>query len=163
MQTETVTLPCSKCGGVFGLDCFYAATGNHGRHHRHSWCKPCVIADNREKRQALTGSAKAEWDERNRGYSRSKKLRRYGLTIEQYEAMFAAQGGVCAICRLPERNRQPHRKDGKWVDPLAIDHDHATGKVRGLLCMLCNTAIGKFGDDPVMLRQAADYLERGQS
>ena len=67
-----------------------------------------------------------------------------------YDAMLAAQGGVCAICGNPPKTRRLH-----------IDHDHKTGKVRGLLCFQCNRfTLGKYAK-PAKLRAAADYLERG--
>jgi hypothetical protein len=70
--------------------------------------------------------------------------------------MLEAQGGCCAVCRKPESARN---KRGELL-PLAVDHCHQTGKVRALLCSLCNKGIGLFGDDPALLRAAADYLER---
>ena len=73
----------------------------------------------------------------------------YGLTVEQYEALVSAQGGLCAICASDGGGRR-----------LAVDHCHATGKVRGLLCLNCNTALGKLGDSPSRLREAAAYLEK---
>lgn len=72
----------------------------------------------------------------------------YGITPEDYEAMFDAQKGLCAICGNPEQA-------GKQ---LSVDHDHTQNKVRGLLCANCNTGIGKFGDDPSMLFKAVTYL-----
>jgi len=63
--------------------------------------------------------------------------------------MLAAQGGTCAICDSPPGSRR-----------LAIDHDHATGVVRGLLCPRCNTGLAYFRDRPELFRTAADYLER---
>ena len=77
-----------------------------------------------------------------------KKL--YGLTREDYEAMLTEQGGLCLICRKP-------------MDPPAVDHDHATGAVRGLLCRSCNSAIGLLGDDPQMLQRAIEYLTKSSS
>jgi hypothetical protein len=64
--------------------------------------------------------------------SKTRRLKKFGLTEEQYLALEASQNGVCAICGNPP------------VKPptLAIDHDHATGKVRGLLCVTCNTRLG---------------------
>lgn len=73
----------------------------------------------------------------------------YGLRLGEYDEMLAAQDGVCAICR-------GLNKSGKR---LAVDHDHNTGKVRGLLCTNCNTAIGKLGHDLGLLNAAINYLE----
>jgi hypothetical protein len=76
----------------------------------------------------------------------------YGMEPGEYEAMLAKQGGVCAICRTAEwrgKGNSPH-----------IDHDHATGLVRGILCGVCNNGLGNFADDPARLRAAVMYLER---
>ena len=75
----------------------------------------------------------------------------YGLTPADVDQMVAEQGGQCAICR----NAEPRGK-GYWH----VDHDHKTGVIRGLLCHYCNLGLGKFKDNPVSLRAAADYLER---
>ena len=79
----------------------------------------------------------------------------YNLTHEEYEAMHDAQGGVCAICGKEETATD---RNGK-VRHLAIDHDHATGKVRGLLCNACNSGLGWFHDSISSLAAAAIYLE----
>ena len=81
--------------------------------------------------------------------------RNYGLTAEGYAQLLLLQNGVCAICRKPETHHNQH-----GLIPLSVDHNHATGKVRGLLCHVCNLAIGNMGEDPVRLRAAADYLEK---
>lgn len=84
-----------------------------------------------------------------REYNRQYK---YGISPEEFDAMLAAQGGGCAICGTTEwmgNGKVPH-----------VDHDHATGRIRGILCGNCNLGIGKLGDDPVRLRAAAAYLER---
>ncbi len=86
--------------------------------------------------------------------TRLGNLRKYGLALEDYAKMLVEQGGVCAICRLPP-------KGGKASNAcLNVDHDHKTGRVRGLLCAACNLAIGKLKDSPALLREAAAYLER---
>ena len=82
-------------------------------------------------------------------------LRLYGITEQQYAELRATQSDLCAICQQPET--MTYRGQ---VKTLSIDHDHTTGKVRGLLCAACNFALGKFRDDPALLRAAADYLER---
>jgi hypothetical protein len=81
---------------------------------------------------------------------------RYGLTMDEYVSLAEAQGGRCAICRQPET----HRDRSGSVQPLGVDHDHRTGKVRGLLCHSCNTALGYFRDDPALLTAAAEYVMR---
>lgn len=75
--------------------------------------------------------------------------RRYGISAEEYEKLFERQNGVCAIC-------EESCKTGR---NLAIDHNHSTGKVRGLLCVKCNRALGYFQDDRKMLSKAVKYLE----
>jgi hypothetical protein len=82
-------------------------------------------------------------------------LKLYGLTYADYEAMLEAQGGVCAICGNHEE--QVMRKSGKRK-ALAVDHDHETGVVRGLLCNGCNTGIGHFREDPDRMEAAARFL-----
>ncbi len=81
------------------------------------------------------------------------RVRRYGITMQRYQQLLAEQGGGCALCGVVGRG---------WARGAGvhIDHCHKTGKVRGLLCGDCNTAIGRFGDDPAKLRRAAEYLER---
>jgi hypothetical protein len=73
-----------------------------------------------------------------------RRLQRYGLTRETHEALELAQDARCAIC------------DGAL--PLRVDHDHSTGRVRGLLCHNCNVGLGHFRDDPALLRRALAYL-----
>lgn len=81
---------------------------------------------------------------------RELKLR-YGMTYAEYEAMLVSQGGVCAICGgSPGKHR------------LHVDHDHKTGKVRALLCIKCNAALGATNDDIHHLFAMAMYLESHQ-
>ena len=88
---------------------------------------------------------------RRRENHRSVWLKKYGLTPETFDAMLVAQGGGCAIC-------------GTLVVPVrgsfCVDHDHATGRVRGLLCVECNSGLGQFKDDRALLRASIDYLSR---
>ncbi len=84
----------------------------------------------------------------------SKLKRSYGITAEDYNRMFEAQGGVCKICKKPE-TAIIHGK----IVRLAVDHNHQTNKVRALLCTNCNIGIGNFQDNPLIARAAADYLE----
>lgn len=80
----------------------------------------------------------------------------HGITLDQYEAMLAAQGGVCAICKQPETVRH---KNGA-VRRLPIDHDHATGAVRDLLCYRCNSMIGYSRERIDLLEGAIQYIQK---
>lgn len=76
-------------------------------------------------------------------------LKDFGMSREGYETRLLNQQGTCAICNKP-------CKSGRR---LAVDHNHATGAVRALLCGNCNTGLGKFQDEPTLLRKAASYVE----
>ena len=78
---------------------------------------------------------------------------KFDLSLDDYDLMLAAQNGVCAICKQPET----HLRNGK-LKALAVDHDHKTGKIRGLLCSDCNTGIGKLKDSIDVLTSAVQYL-----
>lgn len=79
----------------------------------------------------------------------------FGISLADYNVMLSVQGGVCAICKQPET----HKRNDK-VKALAVDHDHGTGKIRGLLCADCNTGIGKLKDSVNVLQSAIDYLRK---
>jgi hypothetical protein len=84
---------------------------------------------------------------RDRLFQRKRRFREiYGISLADYDMMFARQGGACAICK---------RTDLK----LCVDHCHLTGEVRGLLCIQCNSALGLCNDDPSRLLAAAEYLQ----
>lgn len=85
---------------------------------------------------------------------RANLKRSFGITTEKYDQMFKAQKGLCKLCRKPE----PGTRNGKRK-MLAVDHDHETGKIRGLLCSKCNTALGLLDDSPELLEAAIVYLK----
>ena len=80
-------------------------------------------------------------------------VKTYGISAEEYLAIKVEQEGACAICKRPEVSGGP-----SGLKPLAIDHSHRTGIVRGLLCFPCNTALGLFKEDRKLLRSASRYL-----
>lgn len=87
-------------------------------------------------------------------YGRTRRqVDRYGITADDYAALHAAQGGRCLICGDVETVERKGR-----TRQLCVDHDHATGAVRGLLCSRCNAGLGLFLDDPERLIAAAGYL-----
>lgn len=77
----------------------------------------------------------------------------YKLTYAEYNAIYQAQGGLCAICRH-------HGRTGSKTERLDVDHDHKTGKIRGWLCNKCNRAIGFLLEDAAYLRRAIVYIEQ---
>jgi len=89
-------------------------------------------------------------------YQRTSNLKKnFGLSIVDYEKMAAAQNNVCAICLTPETF--VHKAKGQ-VARLAVDHCHASGKIRKLLCARCNRALGLFEDNPALMASAANYI-----
>lgn len=91
----------------------------------------------------------------NPNYERNKRLvNRYGININEYNEMLSSQEGKCLLC---ERHRSEFKK------ALAVDHDHNTGKVRGLLCDHCNKGIGCLQDNVTILQKAISYLQKHQS
>lgn len=94
----------------------------------------------------------ADWRSRNPGWAAAQSWRvKYGLSADAYWEMYETQDGKCALCGK------------KFAHTPHVDHDHDTGLVRSLLCRVCNVGLGQFGDDPVRLRAAADYVESYRS
>jgi len=86
---------------------------------------------------------------------KSELKRRHGITLEEYDRMFQEQRGRCQICKNKGAGTSKYY-------PLDIDHCHLTGKIRGLLCGLCNRGIGQLKDSPAILRAAVAYLEKAR-
>ena len=80
--------------------------------------------------------------------------RTYGISLNDYNILFIKQKRICAICY----NKETRRLNGKIVN-LSVDHNHKTGKVRGLLCSQCNRSLGGFKDDIKLLKKAIYYLK----
>lgn len=137
-----VTKKCTKCSEVKpNTEFFRDKKASSGLR---SACKPCIRADNaarsmakgeeyrtnRRRKREASPEAYKQW----RDAMREQSLRtKFGITTTEYEARLASQGGVCALCRKPQKTNR-----------LAVDHDHNTGRIRGLLCMNCNTSLGRF-------------------
>lgn len=140
-----------------------------------SHCKPCKSARERiarlknpepfrardraraPSRREWARSWRAENKEKVRAYERKT---RYGIPHEEYSNLYRAQGGLCAVCKEPNKQANRNgRNSGAGSRDLHVDHDHATGRVRGLLCTNCNLGIGHFGDKPELLSLAIEYLK----
>lgn len=146
--SDGFTKTCRKCGLVKPVHDFHK-----NRRERadglQSTCKGCSKTTTYHYRNSEKGKVRV-------AVARLKSsLKYYQLTEKMYNTMLEAQNYVCAICKRPER----HVVRGA-TKRLAVDHCHATGKVRGLLCAHCNQGIGRFDDDPSLLMAAADYVTR---
>ena len=138
---------CNKCGHAKTASEYFPSSRT---------CKTCLYTRNKEYRSTHKTEIRAtrvRWRESNKSRMaalnwKSSLKTRYGMTVEAYDALALAQGGACAICFEPPA---PGRK-------LCVDHDHVTGAVRGLLCDKCNVGLGAFGDDPVLLTRAAEFI-----
>ena len=129
---------CTKCGIEKDLSDFYYMKG---RNRYRAECSDCQKAAQRVQKKAAYDPL----------LKRSKDLKsKYDITLDQYDEMYESQQGRCAICGTD----QP----GGRGNHFAVDHDHRTGKVRSLLCAECNTGLGKFKDNPDLLRLAQLYL-----
>ena len=123
---------CPDCGQVKPLDEFPKSRATTSG--TYSYCKPCHNIRGKASKDKVGGS---------RTYHLK---RRYGITADEADAMFEAQEGLCALCRIEPAEH--------------VDHDHETGAVRELLCFNCNGGLGQFKDDAAVMRAAADYVER---
>lgn len=101
-----------------------------------------------EKNRAYHRKKWKQYSNKNKQKIRGKNFQdRYGIGLEEYDAMKAQQDGKCGVC-----------KESRHV--LYVDHCHSTGVVRGLLCQKCNTGIGMLRDSIKLLRSAVKYLEK---
>jgi len=134
---------CTRCGEHKPRSEFYPHSQAQGGVH--SRCRVCTNLTSTEY-------AKANRDKACATQRKSKLKRNWGMTLDQFDSLLRAQGGGCAICGS---------KEPGGTGRFHVDHCHATGSVRGLLCTRCNTGLGQFRDRPDLLRQAANYVEVG--
>jgi hypothetical protein len=95
-----------------------------------------------------------EWTRKNPRKLKEYNLRwRYGLTLEEFDAIIASQNDACAVCFRPF-NHDPQKRD------IVVDHNHDTGQMRGIVCAKCNAILGRVDRDVEILKRAVAYLER---
>jgi len=105
---------------------------------------------NREERLAYMSKKRASLGYKE--YTKNLQLKRkYGISLDVYNALFADQKGLCLGC---------YRHQSQFINAFAVDHNHTTGRVRGLLCASCNLTIGRMNEDSNALRRLADYIEK---
>lgn len=129
---------CTSCQQHKNLESF--KKNKNGKFQRYSICKKC--SSERSKYRYANGDSYAV-----------RLQRLYGLSVNEYEQMYAEANGCCQVCGVSEESLNKR---------LAVDHCHATGKVRGLLCSKCNTALGQLDDSLEKISSLYSYLnERG--
>lgn len=112
-------------------------------------CKECKLSADRSYQDRNTARIRAGRQKRWAHYRNYQLQWTYGISLAKFDEMLERQGGVCAICKGPQA--KPHKH-------FCVDHDHATGKVRGLLCTPCNKSLGCLKDDPDLIEAAARYV-----
>jgi hypothetical protein len=147
---------CSKCGVEKPLQDFHKQL--QGKLGRASWCKRCVAdlhSKYRKEQPDKLRTQNKKYRDKHKEKINAKRytdnLRSYGISLEEYEKLVLSQHGVCAICKQPETSSRKSR--------LSVDHDHTSGRARGLLCQRCNAGIGLFNDSKELLMAAMEYID----
>jgi len=108
----------------------------------------------RKNRDKILCQQKAYRDSHKESIRSTKLKQYYGITLAEYTIILGKQGGTCALCPMTQEQHI-----SKYGMSLVIDHDHRTGRIRGILCTNHNVGIGRFNDSPGALREAARYIE----
>lgn len=150
---------CTKCGQSKKLSLFVPKYGKAKRLQKNrftSWCKKCHSKDGVAR--IMIKKLDPLYRENRRLYARKRRFaRRYGITIGDYQTLFAKQGNACAVCRTKKNTI-----DGCYgtEKQFPVDHDHNTGKIRGVLCDRCNRALGLLKDDIDVVKSLVSYLKK---
>lgn len=142
------TKKCACCGRILPTTSF-SSRNLKNKFGFYSYCKECYNA-----------KAKEYYKENRayyRKYSRDRNLKAYGLTYEELNRLLEEQHGKCAICGADIKVVGKNKSES-----VHVDHDHETGLFRGLVCHACNTGLGAFRDDPLILESAIRYLEKSR-
>lgn len=136
---------CPKCKSNLSLDMFQKNKRSKDGLQYH--CRSCrkELDARPEKRKA----DRQRYHSNRESYLNGYYKRVYGITLSEYKVIFDNQKGVCAICN----------KECSSGKQLAVDHDHETGQIRGLLCTKCNQGLGMFNDSVDLLNRSISYLE----
>ncbi len=139
---------CNICNQTKPLSEFYQTIRNGEPYGYHGKCKSCYVKKQQEKYDSIK--------------KRDENLKRvYGIGIQEYNTLLEQQNHRCAICEsIDPKGRKSGRGGG--VDVFYVDHDHKTGKVRGLLCNICNRTMGYIGENSGVLEEMIKYLQKHQ-
>jgi Autographiviridae endonuclease VII len=158
---------CYRCEQPKPLEAFAIDNSRNSKDGRQNACRPCKAKIQRAYRAqrtpeqvrkaldyniALRKRLKIERPGHIEAQNKDSQLKtKYKINLQIYNDMFAIQKGLCLGC---------YRHSSEFNQSLAVDHNHITGEIRGLLCINCNRTLGYGKDNPAILRRLADYLER---
>jgi hypothetical protein len=145
---------CNTCHIEQDLSKFYKDSSLPGGYkHRCKLCTRSYTTELYKKTGAKRRAQTAAWKLKNPSYVKNHSLEaKYGISLDTYNIKLAQQDYRCAICYKHENDNAGGRK-------LAVDHNHSTGQVRGLLCYHCNLAVGMLSDNKFNALRVAEYLE----
>lgn len=116
----------------------------------------CAKCANAHHRKNYTKRYRTDKDKKR--LSNWHLVKKYNISLEEYQQLYEAQNGCCAICKKEQQSLDTMRISRGAKEILVVDHDHLNKRVRGLLCQGCNQALGLFKDDPTILIKAIEYL-----
>ena len=134
---------CRNRGEEKSLSCF--SKDKHTKDGHCFYCKNCVSLNHKMRPRPHFRTQTPFYKQNKNRHLKSK----YGITLEQYNLMFNKQRGVCAVCGVPAEALKRS---------LAVDHNHRTGKIRGLLCFACNSLIGRIEKNPLLIPTMMKYI-----
>lgn len=150
------------CRNKSNADGLQVLCREHSREYNRAWAKR-FPEKNRAKGKRFREARPAQY---RRLWIRQNLKKNYGLTVQQYDEMFEAQGGACAICKkaLVRQTDDARPMLGQPADNVGrVDHCHETNSVRGILCFGCNVGLGKFRDDEELMLTAVRYLRASRA
>lgn len=141
LDNKNIFKKCSKCKQVYPAESKFFYRHSNRKDGFDSWCKEC----------------KKDYDKIRH------KMKNFNISLKQYKNMLKEQSGRCLICGRDFNEIYGNPKQNHIYYTPRIDHDHKTGKVRGILCHHCNIALGSFNENPLILVRAIKYLKENKN
>jgi len=171
MIANLIEKRCPKCNKVYPATAKYFYRHARKKDGLNSWCKECNRKACQKYMQTEKGKViRKKYQQSEKGKQTQKRYAatingqrkrhnnslksNYNFTLKEYDKLFQQQNGKCAICRKPETASNQY-----GIRVLSVDHNHRTGKVRGLLCDRCNRMLGFARENGTVLEKAIKYLQ----